>query len=112
MHNSAIISERERERETERQRETERDRERERQRERERERLDLFSIHNRFRMQIDVDSIPVLTNFKTIHLQVHVQVTLRQYNMIPHSRKLSREETFADWWLRSDHFTETTFGEC
>ena len=60
--------------------------------ERERERLDLFSIHNRSRMQIDVDSIPVLTNFKTIHLQV--QVNLGQYNMISYSRKLSREEAF------------------
>ena len=78
----------------------------ERERERERERLDLFSIHNRSRMQIDVDSIPVLTNFKTIHLQVHVQVNLRQYNMIPYSGKLSREKTFTDWRLRSDHFAE------
>jgi hypothetical protein len=43
--------------------------------EREKERADLFSIHNCSRVQIDVDSIPVLTNFKTIHL--HVQINVR-----------------------------------
>ena len=36
----------------------------------ERERANLFSVHNRSRVKIDVDSIPVLTNFKTIHLYI------------------------------------------
>ena len=46
-------------------------------RERERQRADLFSVHNRSRVQIDVDSIPVLTNFKTIYL--HIQINVRQF---------------------------------
>ena len=51
--------------------------EREREREKERQRADLFSVHNRSRVQIDVDSIPVLTNFKTIYL--HIQINVRQF---------------------------------
>ena len=54
--------------------------ERERERERERreggreggERANLFSVHNRSRVKIDVDSIPVLANFKTIHLYIQI----------------------------------------
>ena len=41
------------------------------------ERADLFSVHNSSRVQIDVDSIPVLTNFKMIHL--YTQINVRQF---------------------------------
>jgi hypothetical protein len=37
---------------------------------------DLFSIHNCSRVQIDVDSIPVLANFKTIHLYIQVSIII------------------------------------
>ena len=40
--------------------------------EKERERANLFSVHNRSRVKIDVDSIPVLANFKTIHLYIQI----------------------------------------
>ena len=44
-------------------------REQGRERDRARAESDLFSIHNCSRMQVDVDTVLVFTDFKMIHLQ-------------------------------------------
>ena len=40
--------------------------------ERGREKANLFSVHNSSRVKIDVDSIPILANFKTVHLYIQI----------------------------------------
>ena len=67
--------------------------------ERERER-DLFSVHNCSRMQVDVHTVLVSTNFKTIHLHsklyrqveyssIHVRFSFHSQWVIPNVKYLN-----------------------
>ena len=50
------------------------------------ERANLFSVHNRSRVKIDVDSIPVLANFKTIHLYIQINARYCTCNSYTHGQ--------------------------